>query len=79
MAAATEGRTLTIVAMGTYVRSVERASKLPETRLASLYVADDFGGEKTMRAKVIRELIDEIRMLRKEIASSTASVEPPAR
>lgn len=47
--------------------SVRRATKLPETRLAGLYDADDFGGEKTMRAKVIRELIDEIRLLRREL------------
>jgi hypothetical protein len=44
-------------------------SSLPEERLASLYEADGFGGEKTMRAKVIRELIDEIRALRHELAT----------
>lgn len=43
-----------------------RSSPLTETRLDSLYSADGFGGEKTMRAKVIRELIDEIRVLRAE-------------
>src|SRR4051812_5963400 len=52
---------------GTYVRSMHRASQLPETRLTALYDAHDFGGEKTMRAKVIRELIDEIRLLRREL------------
>jgi hypothetical protein len=36
-------------------------------RFASLYDADGFGGEKTMRAKVIRELIDEIRLFRSEL------------
>lgn len=41
--------------------------QLPEERLASLYDAPDFGGETTMRAKVIRELIDEIRRLRHEL------------
>lgn len=50
----------------TYVRIVPRASALTKTRLAALYEADGFGGEKTMRAKVIRELIDEIRALREE-------------
>jgi len=35
--------------------------------LDALYEADAFGGEKTMRAKVIRELIDEIRALRREL------------
>ena len=29
-----------------------RVSRLPEARLQSLYAAEDFGGEKTMRAKV---------------------------
>jgi len=38
--------------------------------LASLYEADGFGGEKTMRAKVIRELIDEIRALRHALAQA---------
>jgi hypothetical protein len=42
-------------------------SGLTDERLASLYDAEGFGGEKTMRAKVIRELIDEIRMLRSEL------------
>lgn len=46
---------------------VSRRSALPEERLASLYTADGFGGETTMRAKVIRELIDEIRTLREEL------------
>lgn len=41
--------------------------KLPEARLASLYDAPEFGGETTMRAKVVRELIDEIRRLRQEV------------
>ena len=41
-------------------------SKLTDERLDLLYNADDFGAEKTMRARVIRELIDEIRLLRDE-------------
>lgn len=48
-----------------------RRSGLTEERLASLYIADAFGGETTMRAKVIRELIDEIRALRAELVSRT--------
>ena len=40
-----------------------RVSALTESRLTAPYGADEFGGEKTMRAKVIRELIDEIRGL----------------
>ena len=47
-------------------------TRLPEPRLAALYDAADFGGEKTMRAKVIRELIDEIRDLRRELAERTS-------
>ncbi len=46
---------------------MRRATGLTDERLASLYQADGFGGEKTMRAKVIRELIDEIRALRHEL------------
>ena len=42
---------------------------MTEARLSSLYESDGFGGEKTMRAKVIRELIDEIR-LRRELAQA---------
>lgn len=38
-----------------------RASRLTDERLTNLYNAAGFGGETTMRAKVIRELIDEIR------------------
>jgi len=50
-----------------------RRSTLTEERLASLYDGDGFGGEKTMRAKVIRELIDEIRLLRGELDSQQRS------
>lgn len=41
---------------------------MTEARLSSLYESERFGGEKTMRSKVIRELIDEIRVLRRELA-----------
>ena len=54
---------------GTYVRAMPRPSSLTDERLASLYTAEGFGGETTMRAKVVRELIDEIRALREELAS----------
>ena len=43
-----------------------RTSSLTEERLRLIYEGEGFGGEKTMRAKVIRELIDEIRHLRRE-------------
>jgi hypothetical protein len=46
---------------------MQRVSTLTDQRLASLYDAEGFGGEKTMRAKIIRELIDEIRELRREL------------
>jgi hypothetical protein len=52
-----------------------RVSRLPETRLKSLYDAADFGGEKTMRARVIRELIDEIRTLRQDLARTSDPTE----
>lgn len=55
------------------------SSSLSEARLASLYDGDGFGGEKTMRAKVIRELIDEIRALRAELASAVSEPRPPTR
>ena len=43
-----------------------RVSRISEERLAALY--DSEGGEKSMLARVIRELIDEIRVLRDELA-----------
>jgi hypothetical protein len=49
--------------MRTYVRLVTR---LTDERLASLYDGEGMGGERTARARVIRELIDEIRRLRAE-------------
>jgi hypothetical protein len=55
-------------------------SKLTDERLASLYEAQDFGGASTMRARVIRELIDEIRSLRGLLAlsdQSTVQGDPP--
>jgi hypothetical protein len=48
---------------------------LTDERLASLYSGSGFGGDNTMRAKVIRELIDEIRTLRAEIAELKLSLE----
>jgi hypothetical protein len=56
---------------------VARVSRLTEERLALLYEADGFGGEKTMRAKVVRELIDEIRVLRDELRSGGKGRPPP--
>ena len=51
----------------------EMASSLTDERLAALYVGEGFGGNTTMRAKVIRELIDEIRALRAELAEAGSS------
>lgn len=53
--------------------TVERRPQLTDSRLASLYEAQDVGAEKTMRAKVIRELIDEMRALRRELEQPTVS------
>ena len=58
---------LTLCRSRTYVRFMARASSLPNSRLDSLYESEGFGGEKTLRAKVMRELIDEIRILRREL------------
>jgi hypothetical protein len=55
-------------------------SHLTDARLELLYSADGFGVENTMRAKVVRELIDEIRILRAELADAahhrTSSTDP---
>lgn len=56
---------------GTYVRVVVNP-RLPDSRLDALYEADGFGGETTMRAKVIRELIDEIRRLRRQLDTTSS-------
>ena len=61
---------MTLAPGRTYVCLVAGASRITNERLASLYEADGFGGEKTMRAKVIRELIDEIRALRQALAQA---------
>ena len=55
---------------------VARVTGLTDDRLDSLYEADGFGGETTMRAKVIRELIDEIRLLRRELAVTRPGAGP---
>lgn len=55
------------------------SSRLTDERLDALYIGVGFGGESTMRAKVIRELIDEIRKLRRERASVDKSGEDTTR
>jgi hypothetical protein len=52
-------------------------SGLTEERLTLLYDAEGFGGETTMRAKVIRELIDEIRVLRSELRQAETDQDGP--
>ena len=52
---------------------------MTDERLDSLYEADGFGGETTLRAKVIRELIDEIRQLRRELAVTRPRADPGKR
>jgi len=54
---------------------VGQATKLTDARLASLYSGEGFGGDNTMRAKAIRELIDEIRTLRAEIGQIRRSLQ----
>ncbi len=55
---------------------IARSSRLTEARLDSLYNSDGFGEEKTIRARVIRALIDEIRSLRAQIDEGTCSPLP---
>ena len=52
-----------------------RESSLTEQRLRLIYTGEGFGGDNTMRAKVIRELIDEIRALRQELKALDRSME----
>lgn len=52
-----------------------RTSTLTDERLRLIYEGEGFGGEKTMRAKVIRELIDEIRSLRRELEPAERPVD----
>lgn len=54
-------------------------STLDDARLEALYNAEGFGGDRTMRAQVIRELIDEIRDLRRHLAESEPSAAPDTR
>ena len=61
----------------TYVLVMRHASGLPEERLALLYNGEGFGGEQTMRARVIRELIDEIRVLRSELLQAETGQDGP--
>lgn len=44
------------------------ASQFTEDRLDSLRSSEDWGGGSTERARTIRELIDEIRALRQQVA-----------
>jgi hypothetical protein len=52
-------------------------SGLTEERPTSLYTGEGFGAEKTMRAKVIRELIDEIRVPRSDLRQAETRQDPP--
>ena len=52
---------------------MDGSPRLPDARLISLYDGYGFGGDRTMRAKVIRELIDEIRDLRKQVGEMTVT------
>ncbi len=63
-------------------RPLQRAAtkvglRSPQERLTLLYDAEGFGGEKTMRARVIRELIDEIRVLRSELLQAETDQDGP--
>lgn len=47
--------------------------RFTETGLDELYTAEGFGGELTTGAKVMRALIDEIRLLRAELVEAERS------
>ena len=55
-----------------------RESSLTEQRLRLIYTGEGFGGDNTMRAKVIRELIDEIHALREELRGVGSTALSPA-
>jgi hypothetical protein len=59
--------------------AMARESSLTEQRLRLIYTGEGFGGDNTLRAKVIRELIDEIHALREELrgVGSTAQSSAP--
>jgi hypothetical protein len=50
---------------------------LTDARLDSLYRSEGFGGDQTMRARVIRELIDEIWLLRRQLAELHVAPDGP--
>ncbi len=50
-------------------RTFVLVTRLTEERLTALYGGEGMGGERTARARVIRELIDEIRALRVKVAT----------
>ena len=52
-----------------------RRSSLTDQRLELLYTGEGFGGETTTRARVIRELVTEIRALRAELEDVRATME----
>ena len=52
-----------------------RVSSLTDQRLELLYSGEGFGGETTTRARVIRELIIEIRALRSELEEVRVQME----
>lgn len=59
--------------------SVVGTLRMTDARLASIYDSEGIGGEKMMRAKVIRELVDEIRVLRRELAEARTQAPAPRR
>ena len=56
-----------------------RRTLLTDERLDGLYIGEGFGGDSTLRARVIRELVDEIRALRRELGSPTPDDGGPER
>ena len=53
----------------TGARHVRSMSELTDERLQSIYGGQGFGGDPTAHGRVIRELVDEIRELRRELVA----------
>lgn len=51
------------------MRWVDKTTSLTDELLAAIYTGDGLGGDNTMRPKVIRELVDDRRSVRGELAA----------
>ena len=56
-----------------------RRTLFTDERVDGLYIGEGSGGDNTLRARVIRELVDEIRALRRELGSPMLAGDGPER